>query len=222
MINIFYQELLKNNLLWTEGRRDLLISLVLICFGVLFNAILLLIALMFFGFLLFFYRNPVRELSHQLLNDDSLIISPADGKIIFIELHNEFQKVSIFLSPFNVHVNWVPINGTVESVHYKPGKFLMAFRVESGELNERNDVLLTNKYGSVIVRQIAGLLARRIACWIAPGRKVHLNEKYGMIKFGSRVDLFLPTDVILNIHVGEKVKGGTTILGKFTGAPEKC
>jgi len=186
------------------------------------NTIFFLLTLVFFGFLLFFYRNPSRKLAAEQANDDSLIISPADGKIIFIEATNDTKRISIFLSPLNVHVNWVPINGVIESVDHKPGKFLMAFKTESGELNERNDVLIVNKYGSVLTRQIAGLLARRIACWFARGRKVQLNEKYGMIKFGSRVDIFLPKEALLNIHIGEKVKGGITILGKFTGAPIKC
>lgn len=242
MINKFFPEFLRNNLLWTEGRRDLLISLMLIVISSFLNYIFLFSVIIFLCFLLFFYRNPTRTLSAELLNDDSLIISPADGKVIFIESCEDSKKISIFLSPLNVHVNWVPINGKIEEVNYKPGKFLMAFKSESSELNERNDVLITNKYGSVLSRQIAGLLARRIACWFSPGRKVHLNEKYGMIKFGSRIDLFLPINVIVNVHVGENVQGGITILGKFTpldraiglstrrvkvirpnkGAPEKC
>jgi len=222
MINFF-----KNNLLWTEGRRDLMISLMLIGITAFLSNLLLLVTSSFFAFLLFFYRNPTRKLQDlhmqdEVANYDSLILSPADGKIISIEQSEEALRVSIFLSPFNVHVNWVPINGVIKSVKHKPGKFLMAFKSESGELNERNDVLITNRCGSVLTRQIAGLLARRIACWFPLGRNVFLNEKYGMIKFGSRVDIFLPIDAILKVRVGQKVKGGITILGKFTGAPEKC
>lgn len=231
MINKFYKEFLKNNLLWSEGRRDLLISILNIFLllplallpklkhdplnSYLIIKLLLFLAFVFWGFLLFFYRNPKRALANDLAGDDSLIISPADGKVILIEQTEKGHKVSIFLSPLNVHVNWIPINGIIESINYKPGKFLMAFKSESSELNERNDIVVTNTYGTVKCRQIAGLLARRIACWVDIGRRVHLNEKYGMIKFGSRIDLFLPDNVKLNIHLGEKVIGGLTIIGKF-------
>lgn len=217
MIEKLYHEFIKNNLLWTEGRRDLIISLVLIFISGFINIILLFLALKLFGFLVFFYRNPIRTLSPNLANDKTIIVAPADGKVIFIELTEESKKISIFLSPFNVHVNWIPINGVIESITYKPGKFLMAFKSESGELNERNDIIITNKFGSVKTRQIAGLLARRIVCWLSPGKVVHLNDKYGMIRFGSRIDLFLPRNVSVNVQVGDKVKGGITVLGKFLG-----
>jgi len=169
----------------------------------------------FWAFLLFFYRNPLRILPKNISNDESLIISPADGKVILIEVNDQEQKVSIFLSPLNVHVNWVPMNGVVKAIAHKSGRFLMAFKSESSELNERNDVVITNKFGTIKTRQVAGFLARRIACWVSVEEKLQLNQKYGMIKFGSRIDLFLPINVKLKVQSGEKVKGGLTIIGNF-------
>ncbi len=215
-------ELFKHNLLWTEG-----ISVL----GVL--AMLALISWWFyprflyliFGLLLlsvYFFRNPERTCPEAMRND-AVLISPADGKVIDIQYDSSgrfdgyVQKVSIFLSPLDAHVNWTPMAGTVERVKYKQGRFMMAFLPKSSEFNERNDLVIKNKQvKSLIVRQIDGTVARRICCWVKPGDKLNVGQKYGMIRFGSRVDVLLPVDVALNVGIGQNVYGGQTVLGRWS------
>ena len=207
-----------DNLLWTYGRYILLgISFVALC-GFIFKPFFY-VALVLFLFSFYFFRNPVR-VCQEALTDSSVIICPADGKVVSVEIlenDGEFtQKVAIFLSPFDVHVNWHPFKGTVEEIKYHVGKFALAFLPKSSELNERNDVLFKHPSGTLVrVRQIAGTIARVIVCWVRVGETVHAGDTFGMIKFGSRVEVFLPSHAKIAVQKGERVFGGTTVLGKL-------
>jgi phosphatidylserine decarboxylase len=175
-----------------------------------------LLSLAFFIFIVAFFRIPFRIFSQQ--NDQ--IIAPADGKVVVIEEVEEPEyfkdkriQVSIFMSPTNVHVNRNPIAGDVKYVKYHPGKYLVAWHPKSSTLNERNTVVLGNKYADILVRQIAGKLARRIVNYLQVGEQVVQCEEFGFIKFGSRVDLFLPLNTKINVNLKDKVKGGVTVVG---------
>lgn len=171
-------------------------------------------------FVIWFFRNPERTMPENPLQ----IISPADGRVIGVEEAasieypgRSFLKISIFMNVFNVHVNRIPFSGEVLSVRYKPGKFLSANLDKASALNERNTVLIRTDDGrEIITVQIAGLIARRIVCWLKEGMKVTKGERFGLIRFGSRVELFLPTDSILLVKAGDKVRAGETPIGELT------
>lgn len=209
------------NLLWQEGLLLIVVSIVLSFIGFFFWRPLLYIAVIFFCFCLFFFRNPERECP-QALHDKRLLVCPADGKIVQVKYDPQgrfdgyHQIVSIFLSPLDVHVNWLPTSGVVEQIHYHKGQFVPAFLPKSSHLNERNDVHIRTHNGKTfIVRQIAGTIARTIRWWIEPHSEVVGGQKYGMIKFGSRVDLLLPQDVEILVSVGDRVYGGQSIVGRW-------
>jgi phosphatidylserine decarboxylase len=211
---------LTSNLLWTEGRAYLIALAGVSVFSFFFFKPLLYPCILLFLFLFYFFRFPKRE-PEQGANERS-IISPADGKVVSIIYDPQSRlpggyayRVSIFLSPFDVHVNWIPVSGIVEEVMYQPGKFMMAFLPKSSELNERNDIVLKTAYGTIMVRQIAGTIARRICCWVKKGDSLKQGDAFGMIKFSSRVDLFLPASCSVKLNVGDRVSGGKTILGRF-------
>lgn len=209
------------NLLLTEGIHILLF---LSCVGLVsffYFRPLFYIALGFLLFSFYFFRNPER-VCRQAQYDDAVIICPADGKVVDIQYDNNggfggyHQKVSIFLSPFDVHVQWAPVAGIVKKVKYRGGTFSLAFLPKSSELNERNDVQIRCSNGrTIIVRQIAGTVARRIRCWVSEGDRLEAGHKYGMIKFGSRVDLLLPANVELAVGLGQRVYGGQTVTGRW-------
>lgn len=174
------------------------------------------VSLIFFVFVVAFFRIPFRIFSQQ--NDQ--IIAPADGKVVVIEEVEEPEyfkdkriQVSIFMSPTNVHVNRNPIAGEVKYVRYHPGKYLVAWHPKSSTKNERYSVVLGNETVDVLVRQIAGKLARRIVNYLKEGEEVEQCEEFGFIKFGSRVDLFLPLNTEINTKLKDKVKGGVTVIG---------
>ena len=156
----------------------------------------LLLSLSLYVFILFFFRLP----SRQLQPDPGLIYAPADGKVVVIEetVENEYFKdqrlqISIFMSPFNMHSNRYPVSGSVKQVYYHPGKYMVAWHPKSSELNERSSVVIETENGTeILVRQIAGAVARRIVTYAKPGQKVTQGGELGFIKFGSRVDVFLP------------------------------
>ena len=166
-----------------------------------------------------FFRNPVRN---TIINDKH-IISPVDGKVVNIEkvYEKEYFKderllVSIFMSPLNVHVTRYPISGKVNFSKYHPGEYLVAWHPKSSEKNERTTIVLENEIvGEILYRQIAGALARRIVNYAEVGKNVTQGKDAGFIKFGSRVDLFLPVDSILNIEINQHVRGGEDIISKF-------
>ncbi len=160
----------------------------------------------------FFFRDPER-----IRNDiPGAVLSPADGKI----LHVEESAISIFMSLFDVHVNRIPIGGVVESIHYKKGKFKAAYLKSAEEVNEQNTVMLKSKLGDVAVTQIAGIIARRIVCKLQEGEEVLSGQRFGMIKFGSRIRITLPSNAKINVRIGDKVKAGITVIahGKERGA----
>ena len=166
-----------------------------------------------------FFRNPVRN---TIINEKH-IISPVDGKVVNIEkvyekeyFRDERLQVSIFMSPFNVHVTRYPISGKVNFSKYHPGDYLVAWHPKSSEKNERTTIVLENEVvGEILYRQIAGALARRIVNYAEVGENVIQGKDAGFIKFGSRVDLFLPVDSILNIEINQHVRGGEDIISKF-------
>ena len=176
--------------------------------------LLKLLCFIFFVLILQFFRNPKRNVK---LNDKS-ILAPADGKIVIIKevFEKEFYKekrlqVSIFMSPFNVHVTRYPVGGEIIFSKYHPGKYLFAWHPKSSELNERTSVVIKNKvFGNILYRQIAGALARRIVNYASEGSKIKQGEESGFIKFGSRLDIFLPLKTKVNVNMNQMVKGGVS------------
>lgn len=165
-----------------------------------------------------FFRNPKR----LVIANENEIVAPADGKVVVIEEVEETEffkdkriQVSIFMSPINVHVNRYPINGTVKYAKYHPGKYLVAWHPKSSTENERTTVVVENKNISILFRQIAGALARRIVMYSKVNDQAIKGEDYGFIKFGSRVDLFLPLGTDINVELNQKVKGNKTIIAKY-------
>ena len=174
---------------------------------------------LFFLFVVRFFRKPYRP----LITDDNTIYAPADGTVMVIEetTEDEFFKdkriqVSIFMSVWNVHINWFPIAGIIKYFKYHPGKFLIARLPKSSTENERTTVVLEDKNKrQILVRQIAGILARRIICYAKEGIEAKQNSELGFIRFGSRVDVFLPLDAKINVELGQKTKGSQTVVATF-------
>ena len=178
------------------------------------------ITLFFLVLFIIFFRNPRRM--HGTKNTD-LIIAPADGKVVVIEhtfekefLQTDCIQVSIFMSPVNVHVNRSPITGEVVYVKYHPGEYLVAWHPKSSELNERNTVAIRRKQHTILLRQIAGKVARKIVCYTKVGTPLSRGEEFGFIKFGSRVDVFLPSTCEILVKIGDTVKGGISDIARFT------
>lgn len=171
---------------------------------------------LFFVFILRFFRKP----SRQIPNDENNIYAPCDGTVVVIEQtqENEYFKdkriqVSVFMSVWNVHINWFPIGGLVKYVKYHPGKFLVARLPKSSTENERTTVVVESKSKKqILFRQIAGVVARRIICYAKEGAEVSQNSEVGFIRFGSRVDIFLPLDAKINVAIGQKTIGTQTII----------
>ena len=167
-------------------------------------------------FFLWFFRDP----SRRIPGDPNEVVSPADGKVTeadWIETPQGSRlRLSIFLNVFDVHVNRTPISGTVTQVNYKKGMFLNAMRADSNVLNEQNVIVIEDGEYSVQVKQIAGLLARRIVCWVKPGDVLQKGQRFGLIKFGSRVDVLLPPDANLRVRKGDRVRGGSSIIATVT------
>ncbi|MFC2089075.1 phosphatidylserine decarboxylase family protein [Calditrichota bacterium] len=171
-----------------------------------------------FIFNFFFFRDPEREIPQY----ESLIVSPADGKVIKIKevaenhyLHNKAIMVSIFMSIFNVHVNRIPISGEIEYLNYKSGKFIPAFKDKSSDLNERMMVGIKSPQGKILLKQIAGIIARRIVCNLKKADKVEVGAGFGMIMYGSRVDIIVPLSSKINVQLNQKVIAGETIIGEL-------
>lgn len=166
------------------------------------------------AFVLYFFRDPER-----LVPAGDVVVSPADGKVVDVrEIEMDGRrawKISIFLSIFDVHVNRSPLSGTIRSLHYQPGRFLMAFRPEASAENEQNTVTIEGSGLTVTFKQIAGAIARRIVFRKKLGDRVELGERVGLIKFGSRVDVFLPLDVPPAVVVGDRVRGGSSVIARL-------
>lgn len=161
----------------------------------------------------YFFRNPKRSIPAGA----NLIVSPADGKVvkIFKDPAGGEQTISIFLNIFNVHVNRSPITGALKQLEYKRGKFKAAFEEEASRVNEQNVITINGEGLQIIVKQIAGLIARRVICWKKPGCHLERGELFGLIRFGSRVDIVMPGRVKILTKVGDRVQGGTSILGEY-------
>jgi len=173
-------------------------------------------ALVIFHF--FFFRDPDRATPQG----DNLIVAPADGTIVKIEeveepdyFQGKVQKVSIFLSVFNVHVNRFPVGGKVDLVDYKKGRFVAAFADDASHANEQSVIGINSPRGKVLFKQIAGLIARRIIYKVEQGDSVEGGARFGMIRYGSRVDMFFPLDVKLHVQLKDKVRCGSTVIGEF-------
>jgi phosphatidylserine decarboxylase len=171
-------------------------------------------------FVSWFFRNPSRVVPQG----SRLVVAPGDGKVIAIE--EEFEprfikdrsiRISIFLNVFDVHINRVPCEGVIEDVQYQPGLFLVASKPDATLRNEQNALMIRTVQGAkVLCVQVAGLIARRIVCWVSPRDRAMLGERFGLIRFGSRMDTFLPVGTAIKVAVGDRVKGGETILGELS------
>jgi phosphatidylserine decarboxylase len=197
------------------------------------SLILAIIALWFFGaggaaiflvlacFFLFFFRDPERSIT----KDADVVISPADGRVMVAGIPTgaacpagNWQQISIFLSPMDVHVNRMPIGGRVTKVEYHPGRFLPAYRADAGDLNEYTEVTVDHHGQPIVVRQIVGVLARRIVCRVKEGDVVHAGDRFGVMKFGSRMDIFIPVNAAIAVKINDKVVGGVTVIARLAKA----
>jgi len=167
------------------------------------------------AFFLFFFRDPPR----QPPTGGEIVLSPADGRVLVAgpaqpdaAPEGAWQQVSIFLSPMDVHVNRIPASGRVTRVTFRPGRFLPAYRHESGRENERSEIWIDHQGQTVVARQVVGMLARRVVCRVAAGAEVHAGDRFGIMKFGSRMDVFMPTTATLQVAVGDMVRGGETVI----------
>jgi phosphatidylserine decarboxylase len=213
-----------------EGRTllfVLLIILFLLNWGVLYlypsnplvqNSVIL-VSVIFYLLILQFFRNPLFDITRH----DKHVLAPADGKVVVIEETEEVEyfnqrrkQVSIFMSPVNVHVNRMPVSGKISFYKYHPGKYLVAWHPKSSTENERTTVAVKTKDGAeILFRQIAGALARRIKCYVKEGQFLEQGQEFGFIKFGSRVDIFLPLDAKVTVKIGDITKGGRTIIAEL-------
>jgi phosphatidylserine decarboxylase len=213
-----------------EGTPTLLLSTAVVCFALfgiwykpflpmwLSVALTAIFAVLLF-IILYFFRVP----SRVPVQDDDAIVAPADGRVVAIEDVHEgeyFQDkrrlVSIFMSPLNVHINWYPVAGTTSYYRYHPGKYLVAWHPKSSTENERSTVVVKHpRHGEVLFRQIAGALARRICTYSREGEAAGQGGEFGFIKFGSRVDVLMPVDAVVDVQLGQTVQGSTTVIARF-------
>ena len=169
------------------------------------------------GFMTYFFRDPERNVPTA----PDLVVSPADGRVMIAGPTDrrwappgDWNQITIFLSPMDVHMNRTPVDGRVTRIEYKPGKFLPAYNEGSND-NELNEIWLDHNGHTVVVRQVVGLLARRIVCRVEEGQQLARGERIGLMKFGSRMDVFLPTDAEILVSVGQRVVGGETAIARF-------
>ena len=202
-----------------EGIPFVLIGIGLTCVFLILDLLVLAIPFaMLTSFIIFFFRDPERN----LVNREKAVLTPADGKIIAIERltngDNRFAdtavKLSIFMSLFNAHINRIPIGGRISQLTYHPGKFFSANLDKASLHNESNMVMLeTDNREKIVFVQVAGLIARRIVCWVKAGDYVRAGQRFGLIRFGSRLEVYLPPDSTITVRKGEKVKAGQTVIG---------
>jgi phosphatidylserine decarboxylase len=210
-----------------EGYTTLLLGFVLLFildtttyyfFPGLFTLVLI-ISILLFSFLVSFFRKPDRNVAVPF---EEKFLSPCDGKVVVIEkifepefLKEECIQVSVFMSPLNVHINWYPSSGEVLYYKYHPGKYLAAWNPKASTDNERTTICYQTENKKVLLRQVAGALARRIVCYAEPGKSIRQGDELGFIKFGSRVDIYLPADSTISVKIGEVVTGNRTELAKL-------
>jgi phosphatidylserine decarboxylase len=213
-----------------EGRTLLFVSLIILV-GIIWLAdyffhstevirnIIIAVGLIFYLLFLQFFRSP----SLEIKKNEKQVLAPADGKVVVIEeteeteyLKSRRKQISIFMSPVNVHVNRMPVGGSISYFKYHPGKYLVAWHPKSSTENERTTVVTKMKSGTeILFRQIAGALARRIKWYVKEGQLLEQGEEFGFIKFGSRVDIFLPVNAKINVSIGEVTKGGRTVIAEL-------
>ena len=176
------------------------------------------LAVLLLGFSINFFRDPQRTTP----SGNNLVVSPADGKVIVVQnvhqtefLNAEATQISIFMSPLNVHVNRIPVTGGVHYLRYVPGEYFAAFEDKASEKNEQMVIGLENGFGKILFKQIAGFVARRIVCTLKEGDRVTAGERFGMIKFGSRVDVFVPVRTDVKVKVGDVAVAGETVLAAY-------
>lgn len=202
-----------------EGIPFILIGIGLTCVFLILDLLVLAIPFaVLTSFIIFFFRDPERN----LVNSEKAVLTPADGKIIAIERltngDNRFAdtavKLSIFMSLFNAHINRIPVGGRISQLTYHPGKFFSANLDKASLHNENNIVMLeTDNREKIVFVQVAGLIARRIVCWVKAGDYVKAGQRFGLIRFGSRLEVYLPPDSTITVRKGEKVKAGQTVIG---------
>lgn len=169
------------------------------------------------GFFLFFFRDPDRQVTDR----DDVVLSPADGRVMVAGAvtgqapPGNWQQISIFLSPMDVHVNRMPVGGRVTKVQYHPGRFLPAYKAEAGDLNEYTEVWVDHGGQPIVFRQIVGILARRIVCRAREGDVVKAGDRFGVMKFGSRMDIFVPSGASVVVRPGDKVVGAVTVIAEL-------
>jgi phosphatidylserine decarboxylase len=168
------------------------------------------------AFFAFFFRDPDRLAPDER---DTVVLSPADGRVLVAgpavpeaAPAGQWQQISIFLSPMDVHINRVPVSGRITRVSFSRGKFLPAYRHDAATANERSEIWIDHRGTFVVARQIVGLLARRVVCRVETGTDVQAGDRFGIMKFGSRMDVFLPVDATITVTVGQKVRGGETVI----------
>lgn len=192
-----------------------ILALALQSFGLTFLSVL---AWILFIFVLQFFRDPPRYIPAQ----KNAVVSPADGRIVAVErvedpyAQREALKISVFMNVFNVHSNRIPIGGEIKSVDYFPGLFVNADLDKASTQNERNAIVIHTESGATVTAvQVAGLIARRILCYVKPSETVEKGQRYGFIRFGSRVDVYLPTDSVPKVAIGDKVSASSTVLAEL-------
>jgi phosphatidylserine decarboxylase len=213
-----------------EGRTLLFVLLLILC-GLnwaiayffpgnsILQNVLIIASILFYLLILQFFRIPI----FPIQKNEKHVLAPADGKVVVIEeteepeyLKGRRKQVSIFMSPVNVHINRMPVSGIISFFKYHPGKYLVAWHPKSSTENERTTVVVKRKDGvEILFRQIAGALARRIKCYIQPNQSLEQGDEFGFIKFGSRVDIFLPLNAKITVNVGDVTKGGKTIIAEL-------
>jgi len=190
-----------------------LLALVSLVFGLWFVSVFFLLIA---AFMTYFFRDPKRIPP----DDPNVIVAPADGRVTQIKSlaadTGTGTLVSIFLSPLDVHINRSPIAGRVTDISYSQGKFLMATNQRASQVNEQNELTIEGERVTVVCKQIAGILARRIVCWTRKGDNLELGERFGMIKFSSRTDVILPQNVSVTVGEGKRVRGGVTVIGRIS------
>ncbi len=191
--------------------------------AVVWRTLLIVLASLALAFTLYFFRDPARTPPAGAA-DGRLVLAPADGKVVVVEedvdeplyLKGRAKQVSIFLSPLNVHVNRIPVDGRVEYVKYVPGDYLVAWHPKASEQNERSEIGVRHPSGiQVLFKQIAGAVARRIVYDVGEGDVVRAGDRFGIVKFGSRMDVLVPPDVEIDISVGDRVRAGETVVGRI-------
>jgi len=191
------------------------VSLVLAAAGWFFSPWAALPFLGFAAFFLFFFRDPERTITEA----GDVVLSPADGRVLVAgpavagaAPEGEWQQISIFLSPMNVHVNRIPVSGRVTRVSYTPGKYLPAYAHDAATANERSEIWIDHEGQAVVARQIVGMLARRVVCRVKAGTEVRAGDRYGVMKFGSRMDVFLPMTAEIAVEVGAAVRAAESVI----------